>query len=100
MSRRIANTLENFDPVMERTLRKRRHELRQLEGLRTVLVDIDSIIMESATEHNPQNFSHIPNVEVQNPHGDRPLFENIRPRIMGAQSSIRRPPVQANNFKI
>ena len=94
MSPRIADTLEDFDPEIERILQKRRRELRQLEGLRTDMIDINSIIMEGTGEHNPQNLPHKLNEEVQNLHGDRPLVEYIRPKVTGAQSSIRRPPVR------
>ena len=86
MSRRIADIEAVIDPEIERTLHQRQRELRQqLERFRRDTADV----MEGVGDNNvPQREEEV------HARGDRPLFEYIRPRATGAQSSIRRPPVQ------
>ena len=95
MSRKYLGPLLEFDPEIEKSLLARHREL-QLRESRNPLVGVQ-ITMEGEGEN--QNRVPEVNAEVNAP-GDRPLHEFIRPCLNEAQSSIRRPPMQANNLEI
>ena len=81
MQRRGAEELIDFDPEIERTLRRIRRERKE-----KMAVNEGDEVMDIAP--------------VQEHNNDRPLYEYARPLVTGLHSSIRRPTVQANNFEI
>ena len=101
MTRRDLGPLLEIDPEIERSLLARRREIhQQFRESRDPIKEIQ-LNMEEQGENIVNNQPRVQEVNAEiNAQGDRPLHEFIRPRLNEAQSSIRRPPVQANNFEI
>ena len=98
MSRRNIGQLLEIDSEIERSLLFQRRELyQQQEEISDNLVELQST-MEGQGENQHNN--HQNREQEVNVLGDRPLNKYIRPRLNRDQSSIKRPSVQVNNFKI
>ena len=101
MTRSTLGPLFDIDPEIERSLlAKRRERHQEVRDLRDPNIEIQPNMEdqgENALNNQPRVNEH--NVEV-NAQGDQPLYEFIRPHLNDTQSSLRRPPIQANNFEI
>ena len=86
MTRASGGPLENFDPEIERTLHR----------CQRVLFREQAPMVE---EQAPVAEEQAPVVEEQ-AERVRPLMDYANPLVAGPTSSIRRPPVAANNFEI
>jgi len=80
MTRTSGAILEEFDPEIERTARHWRKATRHLRRMAAA----------------PANVMEVEVNEEEN----RPLRDYAMPSMEGAESSIKRPPIQANNFEI
>ena len=100
MTRRDLGPLLEIDPEIERSLLARRREIhQQFRESRDPIVEIQ-LNMEEQGENIVNNQPRVQEVNAEiNAPGDRPLHEFIRPRLNEAQSSIRRPPVQATTSR-
>ena len=101
MTRRAIEPYLDIDPKIERSLlARRRHLHQQVRDFRDPTVEIQPN-MEDQGDNLVNNQPRVNEVNAEvNAQGDRPLYEYIRPRPNDTQSSIRRPPIQANNFEI
>ena len=101
MTRSALGPLLEIDPKIERSLLAGRREIhQQSREFRNPTIEIQ-LNMEDQGENLMHNQPRVQDINVEvNAQGDRPLHEFIRPRLNDTQSSIRRPPIQANNFEI
>ena len=86
MHRRDTLELVEFDPKIERTLRNIRRNQREE-------------MAQHGNEMIPGEQVNVAINEARNG-ANRSLLDYVKPTLNGASTSIRRPPVQANNFEI
>ena len=99
MTRNNTSTLEPFDPEIERTLRRLRNLVEKKVSPKKERPTMEETrVLKAANNAGVGNGVVVGATEVENP--KRTLMEYAQPSIERTASCIRKPAIQANNFKL